>query len=368
MSTLLVPAAVTVPDKAGSRIPTLDGWRGVAILLVLVDHASRNSRFQDKAWASLGFFGVDIFFVISGYIITARLLEERKRTSTIKLSEFYKRRAFRILPLVCAYLLTLCLLHWIVGLGDFHASEVFGSLFFFRNYQIAAHPGGIFTAHFWSLSIEEHFYLVWPALLLFIGNKRALWFALSGAVACSIWRLYDQAHPHSFGQLLPGVSVIRLLRTDVHFDGLLLGCALAIVLPKVHSFIFRNFPKETPLFAALAIFFNLQWTDGRPTLTTSALIAIMIASTLIVEEGLMHKWLNSQWLVWVGVISYSLYVWQQLFLLHPNGSLPLHRLSMFPLNIICVFLAASCSFYFLEQPMIAVGRRQRERRSAPVAA
>jgi peptidoglycan/LPS O-acetylase OafA/YrhL len=78
---------------AKHRIPTLDGWRGVAILLVLVDHAARNGRFQDKAWASLGSLGVDIFFVLSGYLITARLLAERDHAATISLRGFYARRA-----------------------------------------------------------------------------------------------------------------------------------------------------------------------------------------------------------------------------------------------------------------------------------
>ena len=338
------------------RNPTLDGWRGVAILFVLTDHAARNSRFQNEIWSNLGNLGVDVFFVLSGYIITARLLEERERTSNIKLSSFYKRRAFRILPLVCAYLTTISLLGLTIGLGDFSWHEVVASLFFFRNYQFASHSGGIYTTHFWSLSIEEHFYLLWPALLFFLGNRRSLWFALSGAATCTAWRIYDAVHPVQF---LPGsVPAMRLFRTDTRLDGLLLGCALALLLtmPKVQAFIFRNFPKETPLFATIAIMFNLLWNDFYPTLTTSLLITIMLASTLVVEEGLTHKWINARWLVWVGVISYSLYVWQQLFLLHPNGLHPLGRLGVFPLNLALLFSVASCCYYFIERPAIAFGK------------
>jgi peptidoglycan/LPS O-acetylase OafA/YrhL len=348
-----------------NRIPTLDGWRGVAILLVLIDHTARHSRFKDQMWASLGFFGVDIFFVLSGYIITARLMEERAKSSAIDLYAFSLRRAFRILPPVVAYLVTVCLLALFLRM-NIGPSEVFGSLFFFRNYQIAASPGGIYTAHFWSLSIEEHFYLLWPPLLLWLGNRRGIWLAAIGAVTCGLWRIYDYTHPTGMiGGLLSGsIPELRFLRTDVRLDGLLLGCLLALVLPSIRGFIFRNFPKETPLFAALFIFFNLQWNKGYPTLTTYLLVTVMVASTLVVEEGLVHKWLNLRPLVWVGTVSYSIYIWQQLFLLHPDSGAPLGILSALPFSIACIFATAACSFYFIEQPAIAFGKRKLVRKNA----
>ena len=133
MSTLLVqPAAET---KIGSRIPTLDGWRGIAILLVLCEHAGQYGRFKNQMWTNLGSSGVDIFFVLSGFIITTRLIQERANHASIDLRAFYLRRAFRILPLVVIYLLALCLISRFADLADFHWQEVVGSLFFFRNYQ-----------------------------------------------------------------------------------------------------------------------------------------------------------------------------------------------------------------------------------------
>lgn len=322
-------------------------------------------------WASLGFFGVDIFFVLSGYIITARLIDERGNFSTINLPSFYLRRAFRILPLVAVYLMALCLLSLFIDRIELRAPEIAGSLFFFRNYQIAANPRGIYTAHFWSLSIEEHFYLLWPALLLWFGNRRSLWLATTGAVACGLWRLYDCTHPGGLlGRMLPGsIPGLRFLRTDARLDGLLLGCALALILtrPSVHIFVFRNFPKETPLLAGVLLVLNLQWTHGFPTLTSYLLITGMLASTLVVEEGLAHQWLNSRLLVWIGTVSYSVYIWQQLFLLRPGENiLPLGRLGLFPLNIVCVFAVASCSFYFIERPAIAFGKRIQRQRPEPI--
>jgi peptidoglycan/LPS O-acetylase OafA/YrhL len=350
-----------------ARISTLDGWRGVAILLVLAEHAGQYGQFKNQMWARQGSLGVDIFFVLSGYIITTRLISERAKDSTINLRSFYLRRVFRILPLVVIYLLALWLVSRFVSLRDFHWRELAGSLFFFRNYQLAAHPSGTYTAQFWSLSIEEHFYLLWPALFLWFGNRRALWLAVTGAMTGGVWRLYDCTHPSSLiGRMLPAATPgLRFLRTDVRFDGLLLGCALALALtrPSVRDFVFRNFPKETPLLAGVVLFQNLRWTNSFPSFTTYVLVTVMIASTLVVEEGLAHQWLNSHLLIWIGTISYSVYVWQQLFLLRPGGIIcPLGRLSFFPVNMACVFGVAFCSFYFVERPAIAFGKRHYARK------
>lgn len=343
------------------RIPTLDGWRGVAILMVLVNHTAVWSRFEYQEWANLGNLGVDIFFVVSGYIITLRLLDEKEKFLTIDLFGFYLRRTLRILPLVCAYLFVLATLSVFLNLKDFRPSEIVGSLFFFRNYQIARDPGGVFTRHFWSLSIEEHFYLIWPAVLLWLGSKRALWFAIGGAVSCGIWRLYDATHPYSWaGRMLAGDDVwLRQIRTDARFDGLLMGCALAILLKHVHvrSFIFRNFPKETPLLAAILLAFNYQRTNGWATSSNYVLISLMLLSTLVVEEGLAHQWLNSWPLVWMGTISYSAYIWQELFLARPDPSpSPIGRLGAFPFNLVAVLAVAAASFYLIERPCISLGR------------
>jgi peptidoglycan/LPS O-acetylase OafA/YrhL len=254
MSTFIVQPAVTAPDKTGSRIPTLDGWRGVAILLVLVDHIAQRTRFERQIWANFGTFGVYIFFVISGYIITTRLIEERQITSTISLSAFYLRRAFRILPIVVVYVAFLYLLSRSIGLKEFQPREIAGSLFFFRNYQFAAHPGGLYTAHFWSLSVEEHFYLLWPALLLWSGNRRALGLALSLATGCSLWRMYNIAHPVGF---LPGGTIFhRSMRTDLMIDGLFIGSALALLIlyPSFRYFISRNMKREGMPFVGFLFF------------------------------------------------------------------------------------------------------------------
>jgi hypothetical protein len=196
------------------RIPTLDGWRGIAILLVLAEHAAASSRWSGAWWAHLGSTGVDIFFVLSGYLITMRLLQECDASGRIYLNNFYRRRAFRVLPLVLIYLAAICILRTITGIRPV---EVIASLLFFRNYQFAAHPAGIFTAHFWSLSIEEHFYLLWPALLRILGRPRALYAACAIAAASIIWRRANYLYPHIW---LPSANAgLSAIRTDARLDG-----------------------------------------------------------------------------------------------------------------------------------------------------
>jgi peptidoglycan/LPS O-acetylase OafA/YrhL len=322
---------------------------------VVANHASLYSQAPDKLWSQSGLLGVDIFFVLSGYIITNRLLMERERSGTVNMKSFYLRRAFRILPLVFAFLISLCLLSQFVDLFHISRKEIVASLLLFRNYQEALHPNtGVYTSHFWSLSIEEHFYLLWPALFLWAGKRRALPLAAVGAMVCAMWRLHARLHPTT----IP--FHFTVMRTEFRMDGLLVGCGLAILLtnPNVGRFIYRNFPKETPLFCAFLIFFNELHTGGEPSLTTFVFIAVALASMLVVEEGLAHKWMNNRALVWLGSISYSLYVWQQLFLYRPAVEIaPLGRLSLFPFNLLAAIAVACCSYYFLEKPLIGIGKR-----------
>jgi peptidoglycan/LPS O-acetylase OafA/YrhL len=244
---------------------------------------------------------------------------------------------------------------------DVRPSDVAGSLLFLRNYQYAARPGGIYTSHFWSLSIEEHFYLLWPVILFRLGNRRAIWIAAIGAYACAIWRIYDRTFPNGpVTRFLPGANEgLRSLRTDVRLDGLLLGSVLAILIlrPVVREFMLRNFPKETPLvLGVFLMILNRPWAKGYGTLTYYTLLALIVASTLIVQEGLVHKALNSKLLVGIGTISYSLYVWQQIFLLHPEHSHPLGLIGEFPYNLASAFLIATLSYYLVEIPTKALAK------------
>ncbi len=139
------------------RISALDGWRGIAILLVLIDHIVSRMNIMPVRIdnAHIGQHGVTIFFVLSGYLITSKLVE-----APINLKRFYIRRLFRLTPVEWLFLSVLVFLRWHTGFPITTWSEIAGCVFFYRNYL----GGNTGAAHFWSLSIESQFYLVWPSV------------------------------------------------------------------------------------------------------------------------------------------------------------------------------------------------------------
>src|SRR5579859_504168 len=210
-------------------IPTLDGWRAVAIAAVLVCHAL-NPQVHPFA-VQLGYAGVLLFFAISGFLITFRLRAEMVQTGGISFRGFYLRRAFRILPPALFYLATIAVLG-LAGVIPFSAGDILKSLFFVRNYAALnfSNAGSWFSLHFWSLSVEEHFYLLWPGVLLLIGLKRARWVAPGLALATMAWRTWDEKHQFlAHWSHAPSLSH-NFGRTDYLADVLLWGCALALWL------------------------------------------------------------------------------------------------------------------------------------------
>jgi peptidoglycan/LPS O-acetylase OafA/YrhL len=229
--TLSERTVVSAP-KTG-YLPTLDGWRAIAIVAVLLDHTVEYSRLRHYpklvSFTHTGPNGVSLFFAISGFLICSRLLEEKRAFGRISLRGFYIRRACRILPPAMFYLLVIGALS-LCGLIIVSPGEWWSSTLFFRNYLpgdwISRGWGG-YTIHYWSLAVEEHFYFLWPAALVFLGKKRARWFALSLAFAVAAWRTWD-FHRHWFDRLIPGLLFGS--RTDVRMDALLLGCVAALML------------------------------------------------------------------------------------------------------------------------------------------
>lgn len=201
--------------------PALDGLRGVAIAAVLAFHAG-------APWARGGFAGVDLFFVLSGYLITALLLAEQEAAGRVRFGRFYARRALRLLPALGLLLGVFLLASWLASpLPRFvaHLREAAAALFYFANWARALGWFEVrWLAHTWSLSIEEQFYLSWPLLLAVVlarrGSRRLLaGLAIGGALASALWRAQLAVGGAGFDRLYEGL--------DVRLDGLLLGCALA---------------------------------------------------------------------------------------------------------------------------------------------
>ncbi len=340
---------------------TLDGWRALAIIAVLADHIV-GYEFHGRRWlfalTRIGANGVSLFFAISGFLICSRLLEEQSAFGRISLKGFYIRRACRILPAALAYLMFITLLAFL-GYIALDRREFWATLLFWRNYLPKGwiHRGwGGYTVHYWSLAVEEHFYLIWPILLVATGKRRARVVALALAFLVAVWRWWD-FHHQWIATLLPGLQFAG--RTDVRLDGLLLGCAAALWLddPGWRARVERYFTFLPWLLTVAAyILFTVVARQHLYTVWESALLPLMIVGTALHPASRVSRILEYPALRWIGKLSYSLYLWQQFFVIGAFAGL-FGWLGRFPLNLGMIFLCAFLSYQLIERPLIRMGHR-----------
>ena len=315
-------------DKPG-RISSLDGLRAISISCVVVWHLAKWKHIDLGVPQYVGGLGVQIFFVISGYLITKLLLDEHERSSTVSLKNFYLRRAFRIFPAAFAFLLLVSCLFWKdIGWGHLGAA-----VFYVANMD-ETRPW-IF-GHLWSLSIEEQFYLLWPwAVKKWFRHRVAILITVS--IATPVFRtilLACKAHGGILGSLL------------VCSDQLAIGCLLAVFasrLPRISRWAALSmlavvvfvplYPAVTPIRTLLKLFLLEPVLNG--------------AIAGLVLHVIQHPYRVLNWgpVCWLGRISYSLYLWQQLFC--SNASLHFGFSLVVP-ALIC----ASISYYVVEQPLL----------------
>ena len=333
------------------RIPTLDGWRALAISAVVLCHLGEclyqtQSAYETSIWR-YGAFGVDIFFGISGLLITMLLLAEFERTGSFHLGRFYVRRAFRILP---PYLVFLAV-YTVAGTWR-SGWEVASCLLFFRNYAPDSVAGGG-TQHLWSLAVEEHFYLLWPGLLAWIGARRSRDWAARLALVVGMWRLMESqmATP-----LFP--AAFARFRTDLRLDALLWGCAAAFFLNDAHQ---REKLKKQLRFVVwigLAGLTGLciRYFSTLTSLIVATLIPMLLAGTVLHPQWLFSRFLDWAPVAWLGRISYSLYLWQAMFLI-PAWEHPAAWWRQWPANLVLSVSVAALSHYLVERPLIRAGAR-----------
>lgn len=348
-----------LPHANLARLPSLDGLRGVAVLIVIVAHSAHSQ--QAPAWlasfcrAVPGFLGVQIFFVISGFIITHLMLREHSRTGGLDLRHFWLRRALRILPPVLLLLGVIELLQasgWLVA----SPRSQWASLFFVRNHL---QGGSWFNGHLWSLSVEEQFYLLWPLFMIWaLTRAKAPNFALLALFATfmrAVFVLLDRSDLAQFSLL-------------GNADGLIFGAWAAwhnsgkCVIPQFIFTVHQRFG-----WAMLTMLIALCWlTSTRfsaPALTLQPLLASLLTTTIILQQvqkndSTLHRLLNSTALSAVGVMSYSLYLWQQLVLC-PSGawiSAP-YPLTSWPVNILVALCIGYLSYHLVERPFSALRSR-----------
>jgi peptidoglycan/LPS O-acetylase OafA/YrhL len=313
------------------RIPTLDGWRGIAIALVLLDHLQFPLFGKSIAWwPQTGLHGVTIFFVLSGFLITSILLENWG-----DLRRFYIRRFFRLMPAAWTYLAAMVLWDCISGMHIISVSAILACVFFYRNFAVIPMPMTLGTGHFWSLSVEEQFYMVWPLLLLAVGARRARWIAPALALAFALWR---SAH------WLPWTHTLT------RADALLIGYTLALLVREERmARTIRRFAPWCAVPALVTFVYCMVRFQYLQPIAESASIAVLIAASTNYPQSAWFRWLDWKPLAGLGRASYSLYIWQQFFVLF-HGFLT-------PFYLCCIPLFAAGSYLYIERPCIRLGHR-----------
>ncbi|HET9692154.1 MAG TPA: acyltransferase [Acidimicrobiales bacterium] len=309
--------------RTGGHVKSLDGLRAFAVLSVLAYHLD----FIQPARSSLlhphgGYLGVDVFFALSGYLITTLLIAEWDRRNHIKFRGFYARRALRLYPAMLVLLLVVGLLcaHWS---AFWWAPKTIGVipwvLTYSANWGVALHGSNVWAgtlANTWSLAVEEQFYLVWPVIclvLLKVVRRRGV-LAVGCLAAAGLemwWRWHLAAH---------GASYTRLYNaTDTHSDGLLIGCALAFFLATIPPLTdrdarWRHLARAAGLCGAAAgVWLYLYANEGPHWLwyvpATAAATALLLGSLLTYPVPIVERVLEFAPLQWVGKRSYGLYLW-----------------------------------------------------------
>lgn len=342
-----------------SHLPSLDGMRAVSILLVLVAHGTDAVGRESMFFFSLGQIGVSIFFVISGLLITWLMLRERDATGEFSLRNFYIRRFLRILPvfwLLIATVTALKMAHAIsIGWPD-----IARALTFTHNYPLSLVPPKDYSywlMHTWSLSLEEQFYLIWPSLFAILQRKHAA--RLAALLAVSGSPLYLLNH-HFF----PSLREVHATAFHTRVDILMAGCAAAFLLdsPKYRARI-RKIPVwQTLAASSFFLFFldpllanrfpNHSLANGIVRMTFPSLEAWTIALALLVlvagTPGVVFQAVNARVSRHIGKLSYSIYIWQQLFLA-PRSAM---HLVSWAWRLPALSLVSYASFHFVERPFI----------------
>jgi peptidoglycan/LPS O-acetylase OafA/YrhL len=354
-------------------LPTLDGWRAIAILTVMVFH-SRDALIRalgaPMVWLApsmelWGPFGVDIFFAISGLLITSRLLAEEDLKGKISLRSFYIRRMFRILPPSLLYLGVLAVLGGL-GVLAFQADSWRAALLFYMNFTV--NPWW-YVGHFWSLAVEEHFYAFWPAVLLFVPRTRRLAVAVGLCATVLAWRMLN-AKFAEIGLAMGSSFLLHQSRTDFQMDAILWGAAaaLAYLLFRDKKWFQRFLTPQVGIVWMLLIVVSLL-LPGSWKLAQGFRLFRRLAMPVVLLNSILHcnGWAGRLLDSWVmrkmGRLSYSLYLWQQLFMVRGiENVVHVPWPQVFPLNFLCAFGCAVLSYNLVEKPCIRMGHWMASRR------
>jgi len=367
----------TAVEKSESRIAQLDGWRGVSILFVVVGHLV-NQYYNDTHDTGhvdiidggfarvLSLWGVNIFFVISGFIITKLALREHDRNGCFSVRDFYTRRFFRIIPPFFLYLGAV-VVAGAFSLIDQRTSDVLPAAAFVCNFPVM--ECGWFVGHSWTLAYEEQFYITFPLLFALTGTymRQAIPLLFVGLVAFPFIRFFLHMSEawHDVANFAPAFSIIcagavmaaceePIKRLAQSRYAIYISCAAVLALGGLLVF------NADATIAVGSLSHNIRAALNKTVMVGG--IAWLVVSS-VYQTNLLTRMLTAPPLLFLGMISYSLYLWQQLFTAPYARYLSDGMPHLFPL----MFVAATLSYYVVERPSVRLGKRLLDRwaRTAP---
>jgi peptidoglycan/LPS O-acetylase OafA/YrhL len=345
------------PSGQSVRIASLDGLRAISIAFVFIGHLNGTENYSGifHRFGHLAEFGVRVFFVLSGFLITTLLLKELEVTHRISLKNFYLRRVFRIFPASYTYILVIAVLAGF-HLVQLHHHDLLHAATYTSNYYQGR---GWYTGHLWSLSVEEQFYLLWPLTLWIAGRRRGMMVAALVCVAAPFVRTAEFAY-------VPAAHLAIGEWFETIADSLAVGCLLAGLRDWLSEqkhylqFLSSKFFVIVPIFILGITIFppRLRYEYTLIFTMLNVGIALCLDWSLRFTDNPVSAFLNWRPVAFIGVLSYSLYLWQQPFLDRYVKS----PLTAFPLNVILAFAAALISYYVIEKPFLKLKKRFEPRR------
>ncbi|QDK79676.1 acyltransferase [Spirosoma sp. KCTC 42546] len=352
-----------------NRIKSLDGLRAISIIMVLLVHSKPTmpvalaDSFLFKYLISSG-LGVKIFFVISGYLITKLLIQEREKTGDINIKNFYIRRSLRIFPIFYAYIVTIVLLqHFYFSANVVNYTTVLFAALYLWNYKqifVSSQPNEeLFFGHFWTLAMEEQFYLIWPLAFKRISQRKLINVVLIIIAIMPLIRVATYfLMPNYRGQI--GMMI------QTSGDTILTGCLGALLEKQIITSPHFKWLKNKLFMGAIILFIFvisrilIAKFGGMYALTIGSSLSnvcvLIFVFWCIYIPTLFSDFLNNKIIIHIGVLSYSLYIWHLLFIRDINSLLINKQaetfwFNKFPQNLVFAFLAAFVSFYLIEQPI-----------------
>jgi peptidoglycan/LPS O-acetylase OafA/YrhL len=338
-------------------LKSLDGLRGISILFVLIGHGA----FAFKPLLGDLFpvfgnqsFGVSLFFGLSGFLITLLLLKEEDKNNKISLKVFYIKRFFRIFPPYYFYLFVIFLL-WTFNYVPMSKIDMYASLAYLWNY--IPETSEWLVGHSWSLAVEEQFYFLWPLLLVFTSRKYSVKIVYALIILSPLIRLGTY---YFFPEFRGRISIMLHTRVDT----LMFGCLCAFYYNNgtlksiVDKFNRYHFTKIIIFFTLTIAPFARILFSGKYTLPIGytiegVTIFLIIANLLYLDrETILYKALNNKVLRHIGILSYGIYLWQQLFLSHHFELNIVARLSLLYGVVLLSYLFVEYPFYLLRRKAI----------------